>query len=264
MNLLRTIAHCPNIQRCYDTGQGACCSIIKLQSSYPATKKEHQVPEPWSGNIEHAPILFIGPNPHGDGASPDKKQPAFPLWGWEDEEIEEFFTQRYNQDKDKPWILGGTRYLLQDGKTYSTQEVTYWVAARGLAQEALGRDIQDGEDYALTEVVHCQSNDENAIKPETLNECAKRYLQPVLALSGAKVLVVLGSKARIAMERTFKAELKGVRGRAVGPVQISGRQRYVAYVPHPNYCDRRIHQPCTFERWLDVEAFQALQAFLRK
>ncbi len=261
MDLLRTIVRCPNIQRCYDTGQGACCKLIAVQRSYPATLEKHQVPEPWSGDIEHVPILFIGPNPYGDDTSPEGKQPKFPLWEWKDEEIEEFFTQRYTA-KDKPWIKGGTRYLLQDG-TYSKKDVTYWASVRELAKEALGRDINDGVDYALTEVVHCQSKSENVIEDRTLNECVKRYLQPVIALSGAKVLVVLGSKAKLAMEGTFKTELDGAHGRAFGPVQISGRQRYIACLPHPTWC-HRFNKPCTFERWLDKEALQALQAFLRK
>jgi len=225
---------------------------------------QHHVPEPWSGDIEHAPILFLGPNPGIDKANiPPGEQAKFPLWSCRDEEIEEFFIQRYNQDKDTPWIKNGTHYLLHNGKY---KYVHYWSGVRERAKELLERDVKAGVDYALTEVVHCQSKTATAITDQILDECVKRYLQPVVALSGAKVLVVLGDRARKAMEDTFKDELKGAfmlsNGRVFGPLQISGRQRYVAFMPHPSR--GRYGKPCTFEKCLDKEALQTLQAFLRK
>jgi hypothetical protein len=262
MNLLHTIVRCPNVEQCYSTGQSACCDIINLQRSVSVTISQHHVPEPWSGDIEHAPILFISSNPGFNKADiPHGEQAKFPLWEWPDEAIEEFFTQRFNQAKSKPWIKDN-HYLLRNG-SYSRLAVSYWSGVRARAKELLERDVKGGVDYALTEIVHCQSENEQSITDQIKDECVKHYLQPVLALSGAKVLVVMGDWARNAIEDTFRRELKGALGlsdgRVFGPLHISGRQRYIAFMPHTNARMKR-----TFKNCLDKETLQVLQAFLRK
>lgn len=242
MDLLHKIAHCPNILQCFTSqDSNACCKIISTQHS--STLDQHQVPEPWNGDIEHAPILFLGPNPAID------KDEVFPLWSWQGEAIEDFFAHRLEH---------GTYTLLQNG---SRKHVTFWTSVHKRAQELLGDDVHGGVDYALTEVVHCKSKTEKDIKKKTLDECVKRYLQPVLELSGAKVIVVLGSKARKAVENELKNELKNEfrlsNGRAFGPLQSGEHQRYIAFLPHPN-----AHESRTFEKCLDEKTLQKLRAFL--
>jgi hypothetical protein len=50
-----------------------------------------------------------------------------------------------------------------------------------------------GQDYALTEVVHCGSGVERGVD-EALETCSSRYLKRVISLSPAKLLVLVGTK----------------------------------------------------------------------
>ena len=52
-------------------------------------RSQLQVPEPWSGNLEHAPILFLSSNPSISTAE------LYPRWEWPDEEIADFFGRRF-------------------------------------------------------------------------------------------------------------------------------------------------------------------------
>src|ERR1700745_1036152 len=100
MDLLHEIARCPNIHQWFTAPQNRnpCSKIISVQhSSHPQTLNQHHVPEPWSGDREHAPILFLSSNPSID------EQEEFPLWSWSDAWIEDFFTNRYHGGR-KPWI----------------------------------------------------------------------------------------------------------------------------------------------------------------
>jgi len=248
MDLLHEIARCPHIQQWFSDPQrnNPCAKIISVQhSSHPDTLDQHQVSEPWSGDIQHAPILFFSSNPSID------EQEEFPLWSWSDEWIEDFFTHRYNGGR-KQWIEGGTRFLRLDGSR--GRAVSFWSQVRNRAKELLERDVTDGVDYALTEVVHCKSRSEIGVEA-ALPECAKLYLRRVVVLSGAKVIVILGKHAKI----TVRDELRIPEGDMVGPLQIGKHQRYVVFLPHPN-----AHMARTFEACFDPTKLQELRAFLSK
>jgi hypothetical protein len=252
MDLLHKIAHCPNIQHCFDTRQSShpCFEIISVQHSWDShILGQHQVPEPWSGDIEHAPILFLGSNPAID------EQEEFPLLSWPDEWIEDFFTHRY-QGGRKQWIENGTRYLRLNG---SRGQSDFWSDVRKLAEELRERVVDDGVDYALTEVVHCKSKNQKGVK-KALHKCAGLYLRRVVELSGAKVIVVLGEQAEDAMRSEFPLP----DGNIVGLQSVGGRQRYIVFLYHPSYCrrpDHRHRKPCFFGE-LDKEKLQELRVFL--
>ena len=234
VDLLHEITRCPNIRQCFTSqGSNPCSKIISVQHSH--TLDQHQVPEPWNGDLQHAPILFLSSNPALD------KNEVFPLWSYPDESMEHFFTHRLEH---------GAYTLLQDG---SKKRVPFWSNVHNRAQELLDGDVSGGVDYALTEVVHCKSKTEKDVKKETVKACVKRYLQRVVELSGAKVIVVLGSKARKAVKEEFRLS----DGSMVGPLHIGQRQRYIVFLPHPN-----AHGPHTFEKCLNKEELLELRAFL--
>jgi hypothetical protein len=62
-----------------------------------------------------------------------------------------------------------------------------------MATDLLGRAPVPGQDYALTEVVHCGSGVERGVD-EALETCSSRYLKRVISLSPAKLLVLVGTK----------------------------------------------------------------------
>jgi hypothetical protein len=210
---------------------------------------QHQVPEPWSGDIEHAPILFLSSNPSFD----ENRSEEYPQWS--DEWMADFFRHRFGGGR-KQWIdEDGVRSLQWDGSR--GKSVPFWREVRSRARELFERDVRPGVDYALTEVVHCKSKGQEGVK-EALRECAGRYLQPVVALSGAKVIAVLGKQA----EKAVRDEFRLSDGSTFGPLQISERHRYIVFLPHPSYA--QYGHPCTFEECLDKETLQALRAFLRR
>ena len=90
---------------------------------------------------------------------------------------------------------------------------------------------------------------------EALPECARRYLQRVVALSQARVIVVLGKTIRA----TVKCEFGVPESEQVfGPVLIENCLRYLAFLPHPNArCYR------SFEKCVEREKLQELRNFLR-
>jgi hypothetical protein len=244
MDLLREITRCPNIQQWLASPQSnnPCSKIISIQNSHSLA--DHQIPEPWSGDLEHAPILFLSSNPSIGEAE------EFPNWSWSDEWIEDFFVNRYGGGR-KQWIKDGKYPLKLDGSR--GRAVAFWVSVRKRAEELLEREVQDGVDYALTEVVHCKSRSEVGVR-EALGECAKRYLRRVVEVSEAKVIVILGSK----IKETVKCEFSIPERDTFGPIQIGECQRYIVFLPHPN-----AHMDRSFEKCLDGERLQELRAFLR-
>jgi len=69
---LVTIARCPNLAACLDGGvPGHPCAAIVLNQWDGVSREErlgrwreaHQLPEPWDGHLETAPILFVSSNP---------------------------------------------------------------------------------------------------------------------------------------------------------------------------------------------------------
>lgn len=255
MDLLHEITRCPNIQHCYATHQSThpCASIISVQkNAHPGHMDQHQVPEPWSGDIAHAPILFLSSNPSIDENSSQEHQEEFPLWSWTDEQIADFFMHRYGGGQ-KQWIKEGRYSLLRNG-SYAPRAVKFWSSVRKRAEELLERDVNDGVDYALTEVVHCKSKREYGVR-EAQAECAKRYLRHIVELSGARVIVVLGTLAKEAVKNEWKLPDE----RVLGPQHMGKQQRYIVFLPHPN-----ARGPRTFEKYVDKDKLQELRAFLRQ
>ena len=247
MELLHDITRCPLIQAWFASPQNPnpCAKIIAFQHAvHPENLDQHQVPEPWSGNIQQAPILFLSSNP-----SIDEKE-EYPLWSWSDQWIEDFFINRFSGGR-KQWIEDGIRNIKRDD---TRKLVRFWIEVRQRAIELLERDVQPGSDYALTEVVHCKSRKEIGVA-EALPECAKRYLQHVVTLSQARVIVVLGKTIRATVKREFKVPESE---QVFGPVLIGRCQRHIAFLPHPN-----ARCPRSFKKCIERENLEELRNFLR-
>jgi hypothetical protein len=137
----------------------ACCSVARQLVDHPNPKhpcskvvgiqkakswKAFQVPEPWSGHLLQAPILFLSSNPGiSDWDAYPKGVGGFDLW--------EFFDCRF----EGRWSKDCTKALVAGKKSYKT--VAYWANIRNRATELLGTKAMCGKDYALSEMVHCKS-----------------------------------------------------------------------------------------------------------
>jgi len=243
MDLLQQITHCPNVQTCLENkpDNHPCSKIVVVQQ---VTKlADFQVPEPWSGYITQAPILFLSSNPSISDSE------FYPTWDWSEAELDKFFTARFEQ-----YIKNGNQALQQDKQTYS-KAVKFWSAVRGRAKELLEREVIPGKDYVLSEVVHCKSQGETGVK-EASFECASRYLRPILELAKARVIVVLGRQAKEAVKLQFG--LTQTSASIVKPT-FGGCLRYLVFLPHPN-----AFSPKSFSNCLTEVELRELETFLHQ
>ena len=206
-DLLLRIAHCPNIDTCVNGATDHPCKMIvdeQTPNGFP-----RQIPEPWNGDLEHAPILFLSSNP---SISPTE---VYPTREWSQDRIANFFNHRFGGDTET-WIderhrtlhhpQGASDDRAGDSATYSRGEpVQFLSSVHARAKELMpGTEPIAGLHYALSEVVHCKSRSEKGVK-EAVGECAHTWLTPVLTASGASLIVLVGALARNALRASFPA-----------------------------------------------------------
>lgn len=242
--LLDEITNCPHAQQCLEdsTAENPCRAIVESQNALKLNK--FQIPEPWSGQIEKAPILFLSSNP---SIGCDEE---YPTWDWSSEDIHDYFNNRFGGGR-KNWVLDGKKSLRIDGKYgHATR---FWAAVRQRAIELLQRDVIPGVDYALTEIVHCKSHREIGVE-QAQKQCIQTYLRRILELAKARVIVVLGAHARHVIKGEFEIPPSKFLSE---PIEIGGHQRLFTFLPHPNARDVR-----SFTKCLQNDELERLRAFL--
>jgi hypothetical protein len=219
--LLLEIARCDvAATNCEIAGPGGPCSII-VNSQGVANWKEFQVPEPWSGDLVRAPILFLSSNPNISTTE------AFPNLSWDDSAILQFFNGRFQGH----WIRDGKFPRNNDG-TYG-QAVRYWSSIRNRASElVIGRPAEPGIDFALSELVHCKSRNEAGVQ-SALSNCAGRYLKRLLSCSGAVVVVLVGRKALDYWNSQSLGLPNVPETEGTDFEEVAGRDRLFVFLPHP-------------------------------
>lgn len=210
-----SIAHCLNVDQCLNGDTAHPCSAIA--PSQHTSKADFQLPEPWRGQIDKARILFVGSNPSigGDryalGSSPEQQI-------WESQHLAFGGSSR-------PYILDGIRKTKADGSPDDV--VRYWSSIRARALELIPNAVP-GEDYAITEVVHCKSGHELGVRQAT-RTCYDLHLQNIFAVSAAEIVVGLGKVPRVALLGEG-ADLP----RTSVKIELGGKKRRVFFLPHPN------------------------------
>ena len=189
--LFEKIACCENVCNYFNGGleESQCCKIIRSQFSLydyctytnfqndcSNFKNNFQIPEPWSGHIDKAPLLFLGSNPSIDAYE------KYPRFGesccskqFNGKPLIDFYNNRFENNPEKN---GWSDYWKQ------VRSVASWLYCKNT--------IKPGCDYALSEVVHCKSKKQEGAE-EALTECRKKYLECLLDISPAKVVVVFGA-----------------------------------------------------------------------
>lgn len=264
--LLLEIASCPIVKSCLLERESVhrCAEIVRYQWAEVSIEerlafweREHQVPEPWVGHLEQAPILFLSSNPSlsgrrrpGERARAPRRLEQLGLhrveehpslgrafeavkWEWDDDQIDDCFSAAF----DVFMTEDGTAEIRSDETAAAA--VPYWQSAKALADLLLGRSARPGHDYALSEVVHCKSPNEIGVG-DAAHECVPRYLRRTLALSPARVLVVVGRHARQAIRREYHYPNAP---QVSEPIEIEGRERRVVFVAGP--AARRAKYPKT-------------------
>lgn len=230
--LLLEVSRCPNIDWCLSNPgvEHPCQEIV----SYQAAKglDSFQVPEPWNGDIVNSLILFLSSNP---SISFDE---VYPLRSWKDSELIDFFTFRFGQGQ-RQWTEHAKRPLLKDG-SYG-RAVKFWSSVKARATELLEREALPGIDYCIAEVVRCKSRDEVGVQ-SAKQECSDKYLLRTLNTTNARVIVVLGIHARLMIEEAFS--LSNSRDKKFVSLEINGKQKIFAFLPHPNARGTRTFGKC--------------------
>ena len=183
-----------------------------------------QAPEPWSGEISVAPILFVSSNPSIDPA----RYKDYPRAKWDNDRIGDYFDFRFGGSNASTIIEG--RYLRSRESPSGRKLVKYWGSVQDRATELLARPAKAGKDYALTEVVRCKSRHETGV-PEALNTCVQEYLEPTISASASRVIVGLGRFARLALCEHFSQDN---RKNKHGPIDVAGTTRTIVLLPHPS------------------------------
>ena len=227
--LLLAITRCPDLDAARTDGSHPCAEVVRSQG--PAGR---QVPEPWSGRLDAAPILFVGSNP--SIAEDDR----LPTPAWSERNTVSYFSRRF--DEHGGWVSG-----------QEFNQVRYWTMVRSHANALLGRNAVPGVDFAMTEVVHCKSKAETGVR-NALRTCANRWLDDVMRESAATVVVLLGRQAEeVCTERWGMGSGRG----AHFGVALAGRNRAAVVLPHPN-----AREPRKLAQHVAPEGLRRLRAIL--
>lgn len=213
--LLCSICRCPNIRVAVRDKSHPCHKIVNQQN---CRQSDRQLPEPWNGDLENAPLLVISSNP---SISTEEK---YPTEEWKEKERIDFFENRFEGYWTRNLIP-----LLKNG-AYGRKVVAFWSHIHKQAERAYGREARAGKDYCITEAVHCKSEKEKGVV-ESLNECGEKWMRQILQKSKSQAIMLVGKQAKkwfcccykIDDEKKFQYQ-----------IDMEGRKRAVLIVPHPN------------------------------
>jgi hypothetical protein len=215
---------CPILTQCLGAdGYRLACYDVAVGPGSP--HHGHWIPEPWVGHLAEAPLLFVSSNPAGGGEP--SSDPEDPSSASSDDVLLACQDGAFDEGQ-LPGIAEG-EYLVDCHGTRG-QWVRYWRWAKTCATDVFPKMPVPGRDYALTEVVHCGSPNEQGVW-SALRTCTTRYLQPVLAASPADVVVVVGAVAKFAFGEHLGPDAPS---HLQGPVEVAGKERLLVFVPHPS------------------------------
>lgn len=247
-----SISRCDDVERAIQDSNHPCRTIIDVQKDVPS----RHVPEGWFGNLPNAKVLFIASNPSIDRRS-DGTGENYPKANWSDEEIAEWMTRRadqtwnevpvtYNNSEHRNFLVrcedGQYRGT---GKKGTTPQRT-WSRTHTYAEELIGDQAHPGENYALTEVVHCKGEAGEGVK-QAAAFCTAKWFEPLMDFaSEARVVVLLGSKVRDHWKQIDKSLPRDFGGKRMGLSKsalierdvfisnVGGLSRIFIYLPHPS------------------------------
>jgi hypothetical protein len=164
-----SIAYCKNVVLCQHGDESHPCA--KIVHSQHVRDGDFQLPEPWRGQIDKARILFLGSNPSiGHDRYALQSSPETQVW--ESQHLA-------FGGGSRAYIIGGTKTTKPDGST--DRNVRYWSCIRARAHELMPKAIP-GQDYAISEVVHCKSTEEEGVR-EAAQTCYDMHMTVVFLRS---------------------------------------------------------------------------------
>ena len=252
------IARCENLSIALRDDSHPCHKVVSFQADTPS----RHIPEAWFGNIVDSQVLLISSNPSID-LNENVEGENYPRASWGDDEISEWITRRVDQSwnevpvtfqrrpfKDFLWRCIDGEYR---GAGKGTQPQPTWNNAHRLVIELLGEGANPAKNYALTEVVHCKS--QNAVGvPEASSICSENWLGKIMDLAkDAKIVVLLVSHVRPWAKKQFRDSVPNNFGERVGDggLEVATRDSFVLnrrvyiYLPHPTAAEPGGRLPST-------------------
>ena len=146
-NLIQEITNCThfcNLSK-KESNENCCSKIVDFQKN---KKIEIQLPEPFSGDLHNAPILFISSNPSLS------REEIYPTESWPKKMIIDFFVNRFeNRGENTSWVFNN-KCLNKNGR--SIKSVKYWASINKRAEEILERKDKMG--FLTAEPIWMKSN----------------------------------------------------------------------------------------------------------
>jgi hypothetical protein len=196
MDLFSDITNCDNIKQVYNCTDGCICDeIIRYQKT---SYNDFQIPEPWTGNLDEADVLFISSlNPGYD------KNENYPSYKWGQNEIMNFFENRFN---NRRYTSKEFKPLDKTGENLKMPH--YWSEVQNILELITGTNQGLGyKRYAMTEIVHCKSKKWTCFKKSgraIQKECENKFLKRILDITNASVIICFGSEAKDYFWSRFK------------------------------------------------------------
>lgn len=232
--LLFNIARCKHALEYIKGSLAETHPCYEICSTQPQNSNCFQVPEPWRGDIEHAPLLFVSSNP-SINYSDDS-----PFWRAKDQAIERYFYDGFpNPDFPKIRFRNGG---------LSQRPVSFWSNIKSMAEKLYGvpkNALLPGKHFAITELVHCKSIKEIGVA-KAMPNCTKSH--DVLKIAGARVIVGLGAHVRDLWECKFFHHCR-----------LGMKKGMVIVLPHPNARMKR-----DIPRKILIEAQSVLQTYIKE
>jgi len=216
-SLALAIASCGEVCGALDNRNHPCHSVVKWQADKWDPKiqvvedsKMHR-PEPWTGDLASAPIIFLASNP---SFGPDEN---FPSWEshWTEEGIADFGSHRFRTSfkegygaSDGPTYKQADRYVDLRGE-FSRGSVSHWQWVRRFASFVLVKDldrVSAHSDYVMTELVHCKSPHEEGVD-RAMGRCKEKWFDQIMAVSPAKLIFLAGVVAAKDFVELYKDQM---------------------------------------------------------
>jgi len=247
-DLINEIIDCPNIKYHYNNHCNDCSKVIKAGNE--TNIKNFQLPEPFSGEIDKAQVLFISSNPSIDLTKNEK----YPTYNWKRDDVIDFFYNRFIK-----YIPDGLRSLKWDG-TYSNA-IKYETEIKSQANDYFrfinsNRVAIPGKDYCLTEIVHCKSQKRIGVNTAVKN--CFRYLKKVIKISIAPLLVIVGKDAKELFCKEYGFE-KYLNKKLSKPEDIEGIQRLIYFMSAPGG-----KEPRKIDKALSTDELETLKDWIIK
>lgn len=227
-DLLWRIASCGQISEALKSESHPCRGVVDSQR--PRTGLDLQVPEGWAGNLGAARVVFVSSNP-SISEGPSELAERYPTRRCSEEEVVQFLGRRFDQTLDPPHVNAELRHRQNNGE-FAPHPTRFWVGVKALAVELLGGEADPARNYVMTEVVHCKSKKELGVDA-AVETCGTRYLNEILRLCPAKVVIVVGTKAQRRMARVVPEIAAEDQRNYIITARLGDHERTIAFVWHP-------------------------------